>query len=431
MKIVMVNLLDWLSQLKLLKKLTVALVFYSLVMLFWAWDAGVLMDADLKGGQEFEGYLGKINWSLSPVWWLFLALLVHLSWTPFVAAWQDLHGKGMLLASDGKPASAQQVNAFCSRLDRYRVGFVPIAFVLSYGITFFDTEPLRNIYDTCEKGDINFVELAGRLESESKIRNCEEVTNSILRELNRACGLDDLTPGSASTELQDNDPDGLKCEATKRALKSELEIDFNIAYLVEDQTLDGSNIGPIEKEQNHSFNRAAYFQQIVIGALSALAFFQLMLLCFLFWRLEKSAWLNPEGLKLVLDPFSKLYEYGLESWNHALNNVYWVFSLALLVPLASRYSQSSEALDFGQMFLQLVIPGIIAMPMLATIIARQQRQRDLWPKILAEEDPDRVALYHRQLLWPLDRNWASKLGIIISFVLLSYLLGRNLLSLAS
>lgn len=402
MKKAAIDLLDWLGQLKLLKKVTVALVLYSLVILVWAWDAGVLMDAGLRGGQEFDGYLGKINWSMSPVWWLFLALLVYLCWSPFVTSWRDLHDKGMLLASDGEPASKQQVDAFCARMNRYRAGLVPVAFVLSCGITFFDTELLRNIYDTCNNGDINFEELFAEPASEP-----------------------------VSTEARGGEAGDQLCPASEMALKGELEIDFSIAYLVKNQISEQSTIIRIEKEENDWFNRAAYLQQIAIGAFAAVAFLQLALLCNLFWRLESAAWLNPDGLKLVLDPFSNLYEYGLESWNHALNNVYWVFSLVLLVPLASRHSQSGEALDFGQMVLQLAVPGMIAMPMLATIIARQQRQRDLWPRILAEEDSDRVALYHRQLLWPLDRNWASKLGIVISFVLLSYLLGRNLLSLAS
>jgi hypothetical protein len=68
--------------------------------------------------------------------------------------------------------------------------------------------------------------------------------------------------------------------------------------------------------------------------------------------------------------------------------------------------------------------------MVATIIGRQQRLPDIWQRVREEKDPDLVALFHKQLLWPFDRNWASKLGIVVSFLLLSYLLGRNVVSLA-
>lgn len=391
----------------LLGKATIALVIYSGLIHGWAAYAGVYFDVNLESGTILAGYLGKINWSLFPLWWLFLATLVYLSWTPFIAAWRDLQAKGMLRNRAGNTAGADDVSVLCARLGRYRAGLLVVALVASAAITSIDTADLRDLFRSCDANTIGF-DVAAPSE-----------------------------PGGEETieykAVFKSDGDSFSdCTDLVEKLNGNLEIDFNLASLLHAPELKGRRIAEFTPEHNRWFNAATYFQQFAAGALAILAVLQLGLLCNLFWRLEHASWLNREGLELELDPYSKLHEFGLESWNHALNNVYWVFSLVLLVPLASRYTQSGEGLDFGQLVLQFVVPGVIAMPMLATIIARQQRQRDLWPQILAEEDTDKVELYHRQRLWPLDRNWASKLGIVISFILLSYLLGRNfnLMSLA-
>lgn len=393
----------------LLGKATIALVIYSGLVHGWAAYAGVYFDVNLESGTIVAGYLGKINWSLFPLWWLFLATLVYLSWTPFIAAWRDLQAKGMLRNRAGNTAGADDVSVLCARLGRYRAGLLVVALVASAAITYFDTANLRNLFQCYGQSSIEFKSVPPA----------------------RGDGPNTIVARAGSPVCSDVEtcPD---CQAAIAALGDNPEIDFNKAALVKPAGNGAHSFSSLSPKHNGWFNVATYFQQIAAGTLAILAVLQLALLCNLFWRLERAAWLNPEGLELRLDPYSKLHEFGLESWNHALNNVYWVFSLVLLVPLASRYTQAGEGLDFGQLVLQFVVPGVIAMPMLATIIARQQRQRDLWPQIVAEEDTDKVELYHRQRLWPLDRNWASKLGIVISFILLSYLLGRNfnLMSLA-
>ena len=422
------NLLIRASGLGPLGRVTLALVIYSLGIHAWAFFAGVYFDADLADAPVFAGYLGKINWSLAPLWWLLLAVAIYLCWDPFMAAWRDVHAKGMLLDRDGEAAAEQQVTAFYRRLGRYRAGLVIPAVAISCVITFFDTADLRTIYRGCTDQGADFKILLSRAGSGNVTTPCSELADNALRDLPQACTAVKFRIVPDSPVPSGVEVDESQCGDAAARLGGSLEVDFSIAYLLHEPS--SGRVGPIELEHNRWLNWAIYLQQIALGAMAIFGLFQLVLQCNLFWRLESAAWLNREGLRLVMDPYSKLHEFGLESWNHALNNLYWVFAAVLLLPLASRHSQSGEGLDFGQILLQIGVPAIIALPMLATIIARQQRQRELWPRIQAEEDPARVELYHRQLLWPLDRNWASKLGIVLSFVMLSYLLGKNLLSLA-
>lgn len=386
--------MKWINEMGPLGKITIALVFYSLIILGLTVIAGIHLDAELQGDLRFDGYLGKYNWSLFFLWWLFLAGLVHLTWDPFLAAWHDVQQNEMLLDRDGKPASAEQASRLCQQMGRYRMILLGVAIVVSIAMNYVDTQYLRDIYGSCNSSKSEIVDSFAADEKVVLFKNM--------------CG--DLEDGK---------------------IKS-LEVDFNIGYLVHDREIKKPGvIAEISKGTNNLFNYAIYLQQFVAVVMAILAIFQLALVCNLFWRLERAAWLNKDGLQLSLDPFSKLHEFGLESWNYAWNNVYWVFSLVLLVPIASKQAQTAGTTDLGQLVLQYGVPILIAAPMVATIIARQQRLPNLWPRIRAEKDPDLVARYHKQLLWPFDRNWASKLGIVVSFVLLTYLLGKNLLELAS
>ncbi len=84
------NISQRIKSLGLLGRATIALVAFSCGIHLWAIYAGLHADVALDSGMIVAGYLGKINWSLLPLWWLFLATLVYLSSTPFVAAWRDL-----------------------------------------------------------------------------------------------------------------------------------------------------------------------------------------------------------------------------------------------------------------------------------------------------------------------------------------------------
>lgn len=99
------------------------------------------------------------------------------------------------------------------------------------------------------------------------------------------------------------------------------------------------------------------------------------------------------------------------------------FSAALLIPFMSRMSQPNiEYLDSSQLVLQLAIPTMAAIPMILTILSRQRRLQECWNY---DSDKD-VESYLKQRLWPLDKNWSSKIGILLAFTLISIVFGINL-----
>lgn len=169
-------------------------------------------------------------------------------------------------------------------------------------------------------------------------------------------------------------------------------------------------------------------QQYIIIFLGFCSLLQIWFHLYYFARFNNLPISKQLDMKLELDYKSNLHEFGLERWNHALNTIYWVIALSLIVPIISKNSQTKNNVDdIGQMLIRWIVPLLFLSPMIFTIIARQKKVVDIWEKLRSETE-ENVDKFHKQILWPLDKNWASKLGIVASFVLLSYLIGDFLKS---
>jgi hypothetical protein len=72
--------------------------------------------------------------------------------------------------------------------------------------------------------------------------------------------------------------------------------------------------------------------------------------------------------------------------------------------------------------LGFAVPACLIVPMVATIIARQARLPIAWTTV-QPDGPVAPEDYRRQQLWPLDRNWSSKLGILLAFALAALSIG--------
>jgi hypothetical protein len=190
--------------------------------------------------------------------------------------------------------------------------------------------------------------------------------------------------------------------------------DFNVAWHILDNDTEYSNL---------AFTVAVYLQQVVIGVLVLATIFQVIYHLWAFSFFEKLGEGKSSRLEIKLDHKSGLHEFGLETWNNVLNNLYWLFSIAFIIPLISRYSQPDPSeLNNGQLIFQHLLPIAFLIPMIVTIIQRQARLPSVWVSLKGASKEDYES-YHNQRIWPLDKNWASKLGLLLSMIMLSYLLG--------
>jgi len=197
------------------------------------------------------------------------------------------------------------------------------------------------------------------------------------------------------------------------------------------------NVGPVIDKQGavvlppsdqQSLFWGLYFQQFAIITLAFFVLTQVLMYAILFGRFNSWGYAKSQGFKVELNYRSPMNEFGLEHWNQALNNMYWALSLGLIIPILSRQSQPNpNSLDDGQQILRVGISMLLLLPMITNIISRQVHLPRVWEK-LKKDGNDDAEQYHHQRLWPLDRNWSSKLGIIVAFVLASLFLGIELKS---
>lgn len=191
-------------------------------------------------------------------------------------------------------------------------------------------------------------------------------------------------------------------------------LDFSVAWLV---------LGDEFRTENAVFVVLAYAQQLVLVFFAWLALLQLLFHSLLPAFVGRFRVARDKGLLVTLNHRSALHEFGMENWNYALNNAYWLISAGLIVALLSRYAQAPDVpISTGQLLIRCTVPFIVLGPMIATIVVRQRLLRDVWHRLDVNE-PTEVQLFHAQMIWPLDRNWSSKLGLIVAFGLLSYLIG--------
>lgn len=354
-----------------------ALVLYSLILYGLVWGFGFHRPPVIEV-EGYQTYFEAVNWWPYPVFFLLMTPALWLSWNPFLHVWRKLAQTGVLRAQTGKldPEVLDDLEAYL-RSKRW------VAFLLAIVVTaFINTMDIREFL---------------KAYTGSTYRDQVEV----------ACQHPRFFFKWIFDGWTDRHLEGLPCTDPAG----------DTAPISADEPPE-----PIPGPQM-LVAASGYFQQVAIVMLATLAFFQLLLHTTAFALFDRLRFPRERGLRLRLDPESSVNEFGLEHWNHALNNLYWAVTPALIAPFVSRASVVDLALMApGQRLMNIFIPLAVLAPMIATIISRQSKLPAVWERLQphGSADPQK---YLNQRLWPLDRNWASKLGIILAFAASGLVLG--------
>jgi len=334
----------------------------------------------------YKTYFQKPNWYGYPVFFVLLALPLWLSWTPFIDAWRRLGHTGVL-RSRGANADDQALLSLVSFLQSQRLRALYLALAVSTAINVIDVWPVYRAYSADTYGQ----------QLEYACRNVSFFSKWLFE----AWPPESIPSNPCEEVSQDAAPP---------------------------QSL-GERLAPPAAQLAVVF--VSYLQQFVLVTLAALVICQVLLHAWWFARLEGSTLAQHLSLTIELDPASPMHEFGLEHWNHALNNLYWAISPALIAPFISRAQVVDLAhMNPGQKMFNIFIPLAVLAPMVATIITRQVRLPAVWETLQPHGACD-PALYLEQRLWPLDRNWSSKLGIIIALAGAGLVLGIEIGDLVS
>lgn len=372
--------------------LTAGLMLFSLVILFTAYQFGFAESEP----NAYKSYFEKPNWFLFMFFWPIVIPFYYLTWNEFIEAWKDLFANGCITAKGEKP-SQSQLQGFIQNLNLTKHRILMLAFILASIAIYLDTKELRALYFDIPEKQQKIKVYKATVESSQTYYFLSKVKKGDLYE---------------NSEIGTVDDDFL---VSRQDLKNE-------TLHLEDTTWTELWLYTNDfKTQNALFVFLAYIQQyvIILFGFAALLNIWFHLYIFAFFHLLK--FVKENYLNLQLDPYSNVHEFGLERWNHALNTIYWVLVPTLAIPIISSTFQDASRYDTGQIMIRWLVPLLFLSPMVFTIIARQKKVTQLWENI-RNSDIEKAKIFHQQLLWPLDRNWASKLGILLSFLLLGYLL---------
>lgn len=326
----------------------------------------------------YQTYFEQSNWWPYPFFLLGMIPALWLTWRPLLRSWSQLAETGVLRGPDGKPdeATVQQV---LHVIQRKRGGAILVALAIALFVNGADLAPRYDV-------------LLG--------------TASLDQQRRYACS----SPSSSVKWIFE-------------ALPGDAHRICAFAAAQPSPTAGTEGIRPPPAQA--LFNAILLIQQFLIVLFAALAVMQILLHTLLFATFERLAVARDRGLVLVLNCTSPFNEFGLEHWNYAMNNFYWAASPALLGVFLSRAATPPEDYLPGQVMLGIAVPACLILPMIATIIARQARLPAAW-KTVEPAGPVAPEDYRRQQLWPLDRNWSSKLGIVLAFALAALAIGFEL-----
>ncbi|HET6519732.1 MAG TPA: hypothetical protein VFG47_07905 [Geminicoccaceae bacterium] len=342
-------------------------------------------------GIGYRPYFARPNWWGFPLFFLFVAPALWLSWTPFLGAWAKLAETDVLRVGEGAPDPAL-VADLRGYIASKRWIAVALALLTSLAINAIDLAPVYRAYTVDEP--------AARLAW--------------------ACRRPDFfSKWLLDAWSEPPAPEGCAAPCSRPDGDGAAPVVAACALPILADRLAGRSAPPAQL----AVTAAAYLQQFAVVALACLGVLQLLLHAALFALFDHLAFARKHGLRLRLNAASPLRELGLEHWNHALNNVYWAMAPALVIPVISRLdAPSPELYAPGQRMFTGAIPLVVLAPIVATIISRQVRLPEVWER-LRPRGPVDPQDYLDQRLWPLDKNWASKLGILLAAFLASLMLG--------
>ncbi len=329
---------------------------------------------------DFKPYFAKPNWYGYPLFFVLLVPALASSWLPFVAAWRRLAETGVLTKERGI-VDDDILHGLELFIRSRRSHALWLALGLSLVVTVVDVQGSYQAF----------------------------AADSYPEQLELACKDKSFFTKWLFDAWADRGGDVSPCHGTVPAAEAVRQL------------LDSSPA--LADLPQVAANVALHLQQFAITTLAALAGFQVLFHTWWFARFDQERYAIAHGLRVCLNPASPLKEFGLEHWNHALNNFYWAMAPALVAPFISRATVPDPSLLApGQRMFNIFVPLAVLAPMVATIIARQMKLPAVWDR-LKPGGPCDPELYLEQRLWPLDQNWSSKLGIILAFAGAGLVLG--------
>ncbi len=374
---------QWIRSLDLAVQAILAAAMFSLLFLVLAWWLG-FNDPPDSPPENYKTYFSLHNWWPYPLFFLVLAPAIWLTWRPFLRVWPNLAETGVIAGQERREI-AEAVEAVQKKTENWRCWAVAGSIAIACLLNYLDLEPKIRAYFWSKTYEEQFNE--GRRENGAFSKWLFEIPKEKQKIACRGA--------NSSADVGR----GLKKPCIAAPLTQLL------------------------------FMFTGYLQQFFITFFVALLLFQVLLHTLIFSCFDRLKLTRDNRVRLNLICSSPLNEFGLEHWNYALNNLYWALSPPMLIVFLSRAATDPENYAAGQRILGIAVPLVLMLPIIVTIIVRQVRLPQVW-STLEPKGPVNREDYLRQQLWPLDRNWSAKLGLVLAFALAAIALGFEISQLA-
>jgi len=270
-----------------------------------------------------NGFLEKLNWSLYPIFFVAVGLLVYQSWALFIKAWSNIHSHSLLYSKDKVVSDDSAIAPLIYKFESSRKYLLMFSLVVGLSISALD---------------------AGCLWTEYGI-------------------------------IQDDSP------STAAMCK---ERDFTVAFTMAepDQDFPGA-----KKFSNGMFTIYVYLLQGVLIAAGFLALLQMILHTGSLLFFERISEAKNKSLHIRLNIRDKYHEFGSRDFNRAINTVYVFIAIAMVIPVLSHYHQvPGTAPDFGQICLRYLLPLILFLPIALYFSDRMNRSKEISIESEGDED---------------------------------------------
>ncbi len=189
-----------------------------------------------------------------------------------------------------------------------------------------------------------------------------------------------------------------------------------------------NQFGHVSKTGNGLFVLVAYLLQGGLIALAWFAFLQISLHGLYFATFESRSNIRRKRLVLRLNIRDPLHEFGLSEVNRAINTMYVLVALGMILPVLSAAGQQSTSADLGQLLLRWLLPFILLIPLIVPLADRYFRLREAADRVRKSDDRSDAEEFSKQQLWPLEKTQIAYLGKAMAASAAAeylYVVGRN------
>lgn len=327
--------------------LTAILIFYSLILTWWAWDLGIAFGREtvpfLVEQTEIQigvsGYFQKLNWLLYPVFWPLLAVFIYFTWEWYMQAWRSLPSNKVLYQDHIAIGDVALLSDFLNQLNSYRKYLIALSLGFGLLLTLIDANCLLHEYAFWEQ---------------------------------KICGAPDFT-------------------VAFRLLKHfpEFEVDRTSELLI--------------------FVIGQYIMQALLITMAFTILFQLLLHTIAFLGFEKFAVSKKSKFSIRLNARDDFHEFGLMSVNKAINLTYVFIAVAMVMPILSVLNKP-PVFDNGRLMMAYLLPFLVFLPAFVPIFDRIARHGKVTRYVLEENDLELTKSFNKQKLWPFDNTALSYVG---------------------